>query len=192
MSRAYRLLGAGRAEMVDVPRPEPGPDEVLLRVPCSRGEYNVCRDVVSGAIGITRDGGMADHVVVPARNLVAVGDVDPVHAAPLTDAGMTALHAVERARALLEPVAAAGCRSPRGWEPAMRPTARSRSCTPSAEPLGISRRRSRSPTPAASGRTSRSTTSRPPVGCLQIWTPGTCSGAPCSCLEERRVSCRLM
>ena len=170
MSRAYRLLGAGRAEMVDVPRPEPGPDEVLLRVlaagvcrtdlallrgggadgvtlpvtlghevvgevvalgeglsapqrgavmavyellgcggcsACSRGEDTVCRDVVPGAIGITRDGGMADHVVVPARNLVAVGDVDPVHAAPLTDAGMTALHAVERGRALLEPGAVA-------------------------------------------------------------------------------------
>jgi alcohol dehydrogenase, propanol-preferring len=170
MSRAYRLLGAGRAEMVDVPRPEPGPDEVLLRVlaagvcrtdlallrgggadgvtlpvtlghevvgevvalgeglsapqrgavmavyellgcggcsACSRGEDNVCRDVVPGAIGITRDGGMADHVVVPARSLVAVGDVDPVHAAPLTDAGMTALHAVERGRALLEPGAVA-------------------------------------------------------------------------------------
>jgi hypothetical protein len=27
---------------------------------------------------------------------------------------------------------------------------------------------------------------------VQIWTPGTCSGAPCSRLEERRVSCRLM
>jgi propanol-preferring alcohol dehydrogenase len=50
---------------------------------------------------------MADHVVVPARSLVAVGDVDPVHAAPLTDAGMTALHAVERGRALLEPGAVA-------------------------------------------------------------------------------------
>ena len=60
-----------------------------------------------GAIGITRDGGMADHVVVPARNLVALGDIDPAHAAPLTDAGMTALHAVERGRPLLEPGATA-------------------------------------------------------------------------------------
>jgi propanol-preferring alcohol dehydrogenase len=170
--RAYRLIGAGRAELVDVPVPEPGPGEVLLRVlaagvcrtdlallrsggdglvlpvtlgheivgevvaqgervagvagshpgavvavyellgcgrcaSCARGHENVCRDLVPGAIGITRDGGMADHVVVPARNLVAVGDVDPVHAAPLTDAGMTALHAVERARSLLEPGATA-------------------------------------------------------------------------------------
>jgi propanol-preferring alcohol dehydrogenase len=69
---------------------------------CERGDDNVCRDVIPGAIGITRDGGMAEHVVVPARNLVALGDLDPVQAAPLTDAGMTALHAVERARPLLE------------------------------------------------------------------------------------------
>jgi propanol-preferring alcohol dehydrogenase len=162
--RAYRVMGAGRAEVVDLPRPEPGPGEVLLRVlaagvcrtdlallhgggdglalpvtlgheivgevvergegvttperaalvavyellgcgvcrACADGRDNVCRNVSPGAIGITRDGGMAEHVVVPARNLVALGDVDPVHAAPLTDAGMTALHAVERGRPLLE------------------------------------------------------------------------------------------
>jgi alcohol dehydrogenase, propanol-preferring len=163
--RAYRLIGAGRAELVDVPRPEPGAGEVMLRVlaagvcrtdlallrnggnglalpvtlghevvgeviahgegvagpargtvvavyellgcgvcaACTRGQDNVCREAIPGAVGITRDGGMADHVIVPARNLVALGDVDPLHAAPLTDAGMTALHAVERGRALLEP-----------------------------------------------------------------------------------------
>ena len=80
----YELLGCGRCPA------------------CAHGQDNVCRDVVPGAIGITRDGGMADHVVVPARNLVALGSVDPVHAAPLTDAGMTALHAVERGRPALE------------------------------------------------------------------------------------------
>jgi alcohol dehydrogenase, propanol-preferring len=167
--RAYRLIGVGRAELVEVPRPEPLPGEVLLRVlaagvcrtdlallrggghglalpvtlghevvgevtalgegvaapqpgtvvavyellgcgrcsACAGGQDNVCRDVIPGAIGITRDGGMADHVAVPVRNLVALGDVDPVHAAPLTDAGMTALHAVERGRPLLEPGATA-------------------------------------------------------------------------------------
>jgi alcohol dehydrogenase, propanol-preferring len=167
--RAYRLIGAGRADVVDLPRPEPRAGEVLLRVlaagvcrtdlgllrsggdglalpvtlghevvgevmalgegvaapkrgalaavyellgcgrcpACARGHDNVCRDVIPGAIGITRDGGMADHVVVPARNVVALGDVDPVHAVPLTDAGMTALHAVERGRPLLEPGATA-------------------------------------------------------------------------------------
>ena len=40
---------------------------------CAQGEDNVCRDIVPGAIGITTDGGMADQVVVPARNLVALG-----------------------------------------------------------------------------------------------------------------------
>ena len=29
---AYRLIGAGRAELVELPRPRPGPGEVLLRV----------------------------------------------------------------------------------------------------------------------------------------------------------------
>src|SRR4051794_9297546 len=123
--RAYRLTGARHAEVVDVPRPEPGPGEVMLRVlaagvcrtdlallrsggngivlpvtlghevvgdvislgegtagpaagtvvavyellgcgrcpACARGQDNVCRDVIPGAIGITRDGGMADYVV---------------------------------------------------------------------------------------------------------------------------------
>jgi len=70
---------------------------------CTQGEDNVCRDTVPGAIGITTDGGMADQVVVPARNLVALGRVDPVAAAPLTDAGLTALHAVEHGRRVLEP-----------------------------------------------------------------------------------------
>jgi propanol-preferring alcohol dehydrogenase len=167
--RAYRLIGAGQAEILDLPRPEPGPGEVLLRVlaagvcrtdlallrgggdglalpvtlgheivgevvergegvatperaalvavyellgcgvcrACAGGRDNVCREVSPGAIGITRDGGMAGHVVVPARNLVALGDLDPVQAVPLTDAGMTALHAVERGRPLLDPGATA-------------------------------------------------------------------------------------
>jgi alcohol dehydrogenase, propanol-preferring len=161
--RAFRLIAAGRGELVDLPAPERGPGEVLLRVlaagvcrtdvdllrsggdglalpvtlgheivgevmsgrdrgavaavyellgcgrcaACDRGQDNVCRELIPGAIGITRDGGMAEYVVAPARNLVVVGDVDPVHAAPLTDAGMTALHAVERARPLLEPGATA-------------------------------------------------------------------------------------
>jgi alcohol dehydrogenase, propanol-preferring len=70
---------------------------------CAQGEDNLCRDTVPGAIGITTDGGMADQVVVPARNLVALGRVDPVEAAPLTDAGLTALHAVEHGRRVLEP-----------------------------------------------------------------------------------------
>lgn len=38
-------------------------------------------------VGWGRDGGMAEYVVVPARNLVPLGDADPVAAAPLADAG---------------------------------------------------------------------------------------------------------
>ena len=69
---------------------------------CAQAQDNLCRNVVPGAIGITTDGGMAEQVVVPARNLVALGRLDPVQAAPLTDAGLTALHAVEHGRRVLE------------------------------------------------------------------------------------------
>jgi propanol-preferring alcohol dehydrogenase len=79
----YELIGCGRC------------------APCGRGEDNLCREAPPAVPGITRDGGMAEQVVVPARNLVALGALDPVEAAPLTDAGMTALHAVERGRAWL-------------------------------------------------------------------------------------------
>jgi alcohol dehydrogenase, propanol-preferring len=156
--KAYRLLAPGRALLVDVDEPEPGPDEVRLRVlaagvcrtdlalvrsgapqlpvtlgheivgeivelgsavdgpsigaavavyeligcgrcaACRRGEDNVCREAAPAVAGVTRDGGMAEYVVVPARNLVELGALDPAVAAPLTDAGMTARHAVERGR----------------------------------------------------------------------------------------------
>jgi alcohol dehydrogenase, propanol-preferring len=161
--RAYRLVGPGAAELVEVPEPTPGPGDVVLRVlaagvcrtdlelrrtggaglalpvtlghevagevvavgsevgdyaagarvavyeilgcgrcySCGRGEDNVCREIVPGAVGITRDGGMAEYVAVPSRNVVALGELDPLAAAPLTDAGMTALHAVRRGRALV-------------------------------------------------------------------------------------------
>ena len=74
---------------------------------CVRGEDNVCRGAAPEVPGITRDGGIADLVAVPARNLVDAGGVDVLQAAPMTDAGMTALHAVERARPWLEPGATA-------------------------------------------------------------------------------------
>jgi propanol-preferring alcohol dehydrogenase len=76
----YELIGCGRC------------------VRCARGEDNLCREGPPTVPGVTRDGGMAEQVVVPARNLVELGAIDPVQAAPLTDAGMTARHAVERGR----------------------------------------------------------------------------------------------
>jgi propanol-preferring alcohol dehydrogenase len=75
--------------------------------PCRRGEDNLCRRGVAGVPGVTRDGGMAELVVVPARNLIDIGALDPIEAAPLTDAGMTAFHAVARARPWLTPEGAA-------------------------------------------------------------------------------------
>jgi propanol-preferring alcohol dehydrogenase len=78
-----------------------------LCIACARGEDNLCREISPGAFGITQDGGMAEYVVVPARNLVDLGGLDPVQAAPMTDAGMTALHAIERGRPLLDPGAVA-------------------------------------------------------------------------------------
>ncbi|MEV5712720.1 NAD(P)-dependent alcohol dehydrogenase [Amycolatopsis mediterranei] len=65
---------------------------------CTAGEDNYCDRRAglswSGA-GLGRDGGMAQHVLVPhARYLVPIGDLDAAQAAPLTDAGLTPYHAV--------------------------------------------------------------------------------------------------
>lgn len=63
---------------------------------CRAGRDNYCAEL-GGAIGggIGRDGGLAEYMLVPAaRHLVPVGDGDPTVLAPLTDAGLTAYHAV--------------------------------------------------------------------------------------------------
>lgn len=67
---------------------------------CSRGQDTYCErpgDVGYLANGLGRDGGMAEYMTVPARNLVPLGDADPVDAAPLADAGLTPFHAIKRA-----------------------------------------------------------------------------------------------
>jgi propanol-preferring alcohol dehydrogenase len=65
---------------------------------CVAGRDNYCdrRAELSWAgMGLGRDGGMADHVLVPsARYLEPIGDLDPVLAAPLTDAALTPYHAI--------------------------------------------------------------------------------------------------
>ena len=66
--------------------------------PCSRGQDTYCENAASLGylgIGLGLDGGMAEYVVVPARNLVPLGDADPVAAAPLADAGLTPYHAIK-------------------------------------------------------------------------------------------------
>ncbi len=63
---------------------------------CRAGRENYCA-ALTGPIGggIGRDGGLADFMLVPStRHLVTVQGQDPVRLAPLTDAGLTAFHAL--------------------------------------------------------------------------------------------------
>ena len=65
---------------------------------CSRGQDTYCQnqaDMPYMASGLGRNGGMAEYMTVPARNLVPLGDADPVAAAPLSDAGLTPYHAIK-------------------------------------------------------------------------------------------------
>ncbi|WP_062518709.1 NAD(P)-dependent alcohol dehydrogenase [Demequina silvatica] len=67
---------------------------------CARGEDTLCDNVASMTSlgsGLGLDGGMAEYMTVPVRNLVPLGDADPIKAAPLVDAGLTAYHAVKLA-----------------------------------------------------------------------------------------------
>ncbi|MFT3853221.1 MAG: NAD(P)-dependent alcohol dehydrogenase [Ilumatobacteraceae bacterium] len=159
----YRTIGS-RPELVEVPDPEPGPGQVLLRVTaagvchsdehvmsmpaeaytfglpltlghegagevialgdgatgvevgeqvlvygpwgcgvcwqCSRGWENYCPRAAALGIappGLGAPGAMADLMVVDSpRHLVPIGDLDPVAAVPLTDAGLTPYHAIMR------------------------------------------------------------------------------------------------
>lgn len=71
---------------------------------CSRGQDTYCENAAEMpymATGLGRDGGMAEYMVVPARNLVPLGDADPVAAAPLADAGLTPYHAIKNSLANL-------------------------------------------------------------------------------------------
>ena len=67
---------------------------------CLVGQDTYCEhaaDVGYLGIGLGRDGGMAEYVVVPARNLVPLGDADPVQASALADAALTPYHAIKLA-----------------------------------------------------------------------------------------------
>ncbi|HEX3284591.1 MAG TPA: alcohol dehydrogenase catalytic domain-containing protein, partial [Mycobacterium sp.] len=77
----YGLLGCGRCK------------------PCAAGAENFCVRGYAGppGIGFGVDGGMAEYLLVTdPRRLVLIGDLDPVDAAPLTDAGLTPYRAVKR------------------------------------------------------------------------------------------------
>ncbi|MFM9034910.1 MAG: NAD(P)-dependent alcohol dehydrogenase [Mycobacterium sp.] len=75
---------------------------------CAVGVENYCeRPSLIGGGGLGADGGMADYLLVPhQRHLLALPEgLDPVAAAPLTDAGLTPYHAIRRSWPKLTPEA---------------------------------------------------------------------------------------
>ena len=72
---------------------------------CRSGEENFCLyQKAIRAPGVGFDGGHAPYVLVPeARFLVPIGDLDPIEAAPLTDAGLTTYTAIKSALPLIYP-----------------------------------------------------------------------------------------
>ena len=71
---------------------------------CLAGRDNQCEVVYPrGALaplspGIGSPGGMADYIAVKARHLDPLGELDPVSAAPLADAALTPMHAINTVR----------------------------------------------------------------------------------------------
>ena len=74
---------------------------------CQTSAENYCENHASlGTMGggLGSDGGMAEYMLVPSpRLLVPLGTLDPVIAAPLSDAGLTPYHAIKGALPLLTP-----------------------------------------------------------------------------------------
>jgi len=68
--------------------------------PCQAGAENYClraQDIPFAGPGLGRDGGMAEYLLVDQlRQLVPMGDLEPVSAAPLLDAALTPYHAITR------------------------------------------------------------------------------------------------
>jgi alcohol dehydrogenase, propanol-preferring len=74
--------------------------------PCAAGAENFCVRGYEGppGVGFGIDGGMAEYMLVhDPRRLVPLGDLDPVAAAPLTDAGLTPYRVVKRVLPKLTP-----------------------------------------------------------------------------------------
>ena len=72
---------------------------------CRQGIENRCeRPAREFGGGVGCDGGLAEYMLVPAvRYLVAIDDLDPVTAAPLSDAALTPYHALKRCSHQLRP-----------------------------------------------------------------------------------------
>jgi propanol-preferring alcohol dehydrogenase len=168
--KAVKLIGPGSMELRNVPVPDVGPDEVLVKIAgaglchsdlhvlhlgeewpffggtvghegagwvekigaevdllkkgdavlvsviwacgrcraCVEGRDNACmvngsRSMFPTVPGLGPDGAMAEYMVVKARYLDKIGDLDPVAAAPLADAGVTPMRAINSARRHLTP-----------------------------------------------------------------------------------------
>ncbi|MCL2483257.1 MAG: NAD(P)-dependent alcohol dehydrogenase [Propionibacteriaceae bacterium] len=73
---------------------------------CAMGYENYCYNAVEMNItppGLGHDGGCAEYMLVDqARFCIPIGNLDPVHAVPLTDAALTPYHALQHSRAKLD------------------------------------------------------------------------------------------
>ncbi len=74
---------------------------------CRVGDENICErahELPGAGWGLGVDGGMAPYMLVDStRQLVPLGDLDPVLAAPLTDAAVTPYRAIRRSQRSLRP-----------------------------------------------------------------------------------------
>ncbi|MEI2639756.1 MAG: NAD(P)-dependent alcohol dehydrogenase [Microthrixaceae bacterium] len=101
-------IGAG-VTGIDVGQPVAvyGPNGCRSCRRCLQGKVNYCErqaELTSMAAGLGDDGGMAEYMLVAnPGHLIPLGDLDPVAAAPLTDAGLTPYHAIKRSLDLLIP-----------------------------------------------------------------------------------------
>ena len=70
---------------------------------CLSGRDNICQNRGSGR-GWGQDGGLAEYLVVPRRELVPLTSLDPRIVGPLADAGVTPYHAVRKVAPKLQHV----------------------------------------------------------------------------------------
>ena len=88
-----------------------GPWGCGLCVNCAQGKENYCLNAARLGIfppGLGAPGAIAEYLLVDdKRHLIPLGDLDPVTAVPLTDAGLTPYHAIKAALPTLVPGSAA-------------------------------------------------------------------------------------
>jgi propanol-preferring alcohol dehydrogenase len=70
---------------------------------CRSGFTNYCETEPAFSGGLGLDGGFAEYMVAPDNCLIPLRDLEPWQAAPLTDAGLTAYHAVKLCLPILTP-----------------------------------------------------------------------------------------